>query len=287
MAALIDQSREAETREQTLHRFVRERRLRLAPELCFLGESPRLPIRIGKPVTQEEVAEHLEISRGWYSRFEAGAAAGFSIALLGRLCDLLLLSATERADLMQLATPALAPIISRDSDALYEAIRDVRKSVKRLWNATSEGEILQRAGEEARRMLPHPELIWVQRDFRDEAQFPHPEWKAAARFAEAKADTVSRLTPDQMARLVAVWERIPVGSILPFEAYPRDIVRLTNLTLREYGFVLESLPLMAAHIQGCGLSGGLISWSTQPQDVTRLERAVLSALADFASLALR
>ena len=89
--------------------------MRLGPESRFLGESQRLPIRVGKRVTQEEIAEHLGVSRGWYARFEAGAPAGFSISLLNRLADLLRLSGPERAELMRLAKPALAPVVSPNS----------------------------------------------------------------------------------------------------------------------------------------------------------------------------
>jgi hypothetical protein len=59
-----DPSEGDDGREEALHRFVRERRMRLAPESPFLGKRPRLPIRVGKRVTQEELAEHLEISQG-------------------------------------------------------------------------------------------------------------------------------------------------------------------------------------------------------------------------------
>ena len=69
----VVESEGTEARKEGLHRFVRERRLRLAPESPVLGGSPRYPTRIGKFVTQEELAEHLGISRGWYSRFEVGA----------------------------------------------------------------------------------------------------------------------------------------------------------------------------------------------------------------------
>jgi transcriptional regulator with XRE-family HTH domain len=110
-----------------LHRFVRERRIRLAPDSHFLGERPRLPSLVGKPVTQEELAYHLGISRGGYSRFETGTAAGFSISLLSRLGDLLQLSAPERAELVRLARPELAPVVSRDSTDLYEALGVVRR----------------------------------------------------------------------------------------------------------------------------------------------------------------
>lgn len=110
-AADLD-SRNAESREDALHRFVRERRQRIAPESQFLGESPRFPTRIGKAVTQEELADHLGISRQWYARFENGAAAGFSTQLLSRLSDLLLLSASERAEFVRLAMPELTYLVS-------------------------------------------------------------------------------------------------------------------------------------------------------------------------------
>lgn len=47
-------------RKEALHRFVREWRLRLAPESQVLGGRPRLPARVR--VTLEELAEHLGIS---------------------------------------------------------------------------------------------------------------------------------------------------------------------------------------------------------------------------------
>jgi transcriptional regulator with XRE-family HTH domain len=288
MHDLTDPSRGAEAREETLRRFVRERRLRIAPESHFLGESPRLPIRIGKRVTQEELAEHLGISRNWYLRFEAGAWPRFSTQLLSRLCDVLLLSLAERAELMRLAIPELAPVVSGDSSALYEAMREVRQAVKRLWTATSEAEIFHLAGEEARHLLPDSELIWVQRGLqvaRDEALlFQHPEGNAAARLHEARADALRRFTPEQFARVDALVSRSAAGDIQPFEAYPRDIAQVIGLVLREHGIDWNSL--VAAHIRGSSsvLVGGL---STRPHDVTALQRAVLSAIADFASLALR
>jgi transcriptional regulator with XRE-family HTH domain len=124
-ATVVD-SEEAEAREEALHRFVRERRTRLAPESHFLGESPRFPTRIGKRVTQEELADHLGISRQWYARFEGGAAAGFSTPLLTRLCDLLLLSAAERAEFVRLAMPELVDLVRKDIEE-----RDARERAKR------------------------------------------------------------------------------------------------------------------------------------------------------------
>jgi transcriptional regulator with XRE-family HTH domain len=288
MVDLIDRSREADAREETLRRFVRERRLRLAPESRFVGESPRLRTRIGKRVTQEELAEHLGISRNWYTRFEAGAPARFSTQLLSRLGDVLLLSLPERAELMRLAMPELAPVVSANSSALYEAMRDLRRTVKRFWTASSEAEIFQLAGEETRRVLPDSELICVQRGLqfaRDDAlPFQHPEGNSAARLHEVRADLLRRFTPEQLARVDALIEGTAAGDIQAVEAYPRDIARVIGLVVREHGIDLNSV--VAAHIRASSsvLVGGL---STRPHNVTELQRAVLSAIADFASLALR
>lgn len=110
----------SEARKEALHRFVRERRMRLAPDSLFLGESRRFPTRIGKVVTQEELAEHLGISRQWYARFEGGAPAGFSTQLLSRLSDLLMLSASERAEFVRLAMPELVHLVRTGVGRSYE-----------------------------------------------------------------------------------------------------------------------------------------------------------------------
>jgi transcriptional regulator with XRE-family HTH domain len=277
----------AEGCEEALHRFVRERRLRLAPESLFLGERRRLPNRIGKPVTQEELAEHLGITRGWYARFEAGAATAFSIALLNRLGDVLLLSAPERAELIRLAMPKLSPVIARDSTDLYEALGAMRRAVKRLWSASSEGEILHIAGEEARRLVRCFELIFARRIVTvREVQLPQPGGNsAAARLARARNSAICRFTPEQLARLDAFWQCAPPGALLSIDAYPPDILRVIRLALREHG--IDWNLKLAAPIHGSRGSAYVGGQSTRPHDVSELDRTLLSSIADFASLALR
>jgi transcriptional regulator with XRE-family HTH domain len=260
--------------------------MRLAPESRFLGKHPRLPIRVGKRVTQEELAEYLEISRGWYARFEAGAPAEFSIRLLSRLADMLLLSAPERAELVRLAMPESAPVVPRDSTNLYEALGVVRRAVNRLWRATSEDEILFVAGEEARQLLPFFELIFARRVVaREEAQFLQPGGNSAARLAEARTCGLRRATPQQSARVDALWQRTAGGDMLPIEAYPAESLRLYRLALHEHGIDWSSP--VAAHIRGSSGAALVGGDSTRPHDVTELDRTMLSTIADFASLALQ
>jgi transcriptional regulator with XRE-family HTH domain len=260
--------------------------MRLAPDSQFLGEHLRFPNRVGKRVTQEELAEHLGISRGWYARFEAGAPAGFSIALLNRLGDLLLFSAAERAELVRLALPELVPVVPRDSSNLYDALGTVRRAVKRLWKATSEYEVLYVAGEEARQLVPSFELIFARRiGVREEAQFPKPGRNSAARYAEARACALRRFTPEQLARRDALWQRTPAGVLLPIDAYPPDLLRLFRRALHEHG--IDSYSPIAMQMRGSSGSGLVGGTSMRPHDVTELEHTMLSTIADFASLALQ
>jgi transcriptional regulator with XRE-family HTH domain len=243
-------------------------------------------MRVGKRVTQEEVAEHLEISRGWYARFEAGAPTGFSITLLRRLSDMLLLSAADRAELVRLATPKLASVVAQGSTNLCEALGGVRRAVKRLWRATSEREILYVAGEEARQLLPGFELIFARRVVAPkEAQFPQPGKNSAARLADARAEGLRRLTPEHFARLGAFWQCIPAGALVPIDAYPPDILRLVRRSHDEHGTDLYSP--VGAHIRGPSGSAYVGGTSTRPHEVTELEGSMLSMIADFASLALQ
>jgi hypothetical protein len=137
-------------------------------------------------------------------------------------------------------------------------------------------------------VLPDSELIWVQRGLqvaRDDAlPFQHPGGNAATRLHEVRADLVRRFTPEQLAKADALVDSTAAGDLQPWEAFPHDIARVVSLVLREHGIDLDSV--VAAHIRGPSsvLVGGL---STRPHEVTDLQRALLSAIADFASVALR
>jgi transcriptional regulator with XRE-family HTH domain len=92
---------------QDLRTFLKQHRLRIHPETTVLGTSKRLPTRHGRPVTQEEIAECIGVSRVWYAMLESRADVRTSPALLDRLASALMLTAEERASLFNLALPAL------------------------------------------------------------------------------------------------------------------------------------------------------------------------------------
>jgi DNA-binding XRE family transcriptional regulator len=88
--------------------FLKLHRRRIPPDTGSLGSWERLPIRRGRPVTQEEIAEAVGVSRNWYRRLESGEAVRASTKLLDRLAKVLAFTPEERAELFVLGIPEIA-----------------------------------------------------------------------------------------------------------------------------------------------------------------------------------
>lgn len=94
--------------QSNLGSFLRTLRQRVPPETATLGSWKRLPVRCGRPVTQEEIAEIVGVSRNWYSRLESGEAVRTSVQLIDRLARAFASTPAERTTLFHLAIPELA-----------------------------------------------------------------------------------------------------------------------------------------------------------------------------------
>ena len=90
-----------------LQSVLRHFRVRIDPRERALGPLERPLSRRGKPVTQEELAEYIGVSRYWYGMLESKSPTRVSIFLLDRLATILMLSSAERALLYALALPEL------------------------------------------------------------------------------------------------------------------------------------------------------------------------------------
>jgi transcriptional regulator with XRE-family HTH domain len=91
-----------------LGEFLRILRRRLDEHVTALGPFKRLPSKIGRRITQEEIAEVVGVSRGWYRMLEANGASRTTPRLLVRISNALMLSGVEQAHLFHLAFPELA-----------------------------------------------------------------------------------------------------------------------------------------------------------------------------------
>jgi DNA-binding XRE family transcriptional regulator len=87
--------------------FLKTSRSRIPPEKPTLGSWDRLPIRRGRRVTQEEIAEAVGVSRSWYRRLERGSVRA-SARLLDRLANAFDFSPEDRMKLFALGIPELA-----------------------------------------------------------------------------------------------------------------------------------------------------------------------------------
>jgi DNA-binding XRE family transcriptional regulator len=90
--------------------FLIHLRRRIDPATKTLGNYERLKSRRGRPVTQEELAEAIGVSRGWYARLESGQPVQPSVSMLHRVAEALKATHGERAVLFRLAIPALQSV---------------------------------------------------------------------------------------------------------------------------------------------------------------------------------
>jgi DNA-binding XRE family transcriptional regulator len=88
--------------------FLKTRRQSIPPDSTTLGPWERLPVRRGRRVTQEEIAEAVGISRNWYRRLESGDAPRASVKLLVRIAKAFQFTPEERTNLFVLGIPEFA-----------------------------------------------------------------------------------------------------------------------------------------------------------------------------------
>jgi transcriptional regulator with XRE-family HTH domain len=146
--------------ENCVGSLLRRCRLRIAPGRPSLGPHLRLPLRIGRTVSQEEVAEAVGISREWYARMERGRSARPSNTTLSALADALMMTAAERATLFQNGAPELrSAFAAQTSTAVLDAIGALRRLVRGLRTATTQAEALSGVREYARTQVSPETLV--------------------------------------------------------------------------------------------------------------------------------
>jgi transcriptional regulator with XRE-family HTH domain len=98
-------------RRRRLAAFLLQRRQSVDPRATRVGTYQRRENRIGRPFTQEEVAEALDVSRQWYAALEMGSSIRPSAALLERIAFLFELADDERVMLFRLAIREFLPSV--------------------------------------------------------------------------------------------------------------------------------------------------------------------------------
>lgn len=104
---------------------MKQQRQSIPPEAVVIGEYKRLRQRIGRPVTQEEVAEAIGVSREWYCRLENGKYTDATPELVKKIASALHDRRTARR--VQWAI----------DDGATANLADVRRYVKRISSAST------------------------------------------------------------------------------------------------------------------------------------------------------
>jgi transcriptional regulator with XRE-family HTH domain len=250
----------------------------------------RLPMRVGKAVTQEEVAEAVGISRQWYAVLEGDHRVRVSATVLGRIADALMMDTAERASLFELAIPEIRSASLTDrSAAVLDALEPVRRFTRALWAATTEAEALALVREHAMAQLV-PDVVATS------ARLDEGGWEYAATY---DADEPKRRN-QFLALLRERWGPAIIDDLYCYTllAQPGDLVTRTELDawFPERAAMLRpavdaagrsDVSVAMANIRSAhGFLARLLTFHKTGHEYSTIERAHLSTLADLTSLAL-
>jgi transcriptional regulator with XRE-family HTH domain len=277
--------------QMTLGAFLRIHRLRIPPETSALGLSNRLPSRRGRRVTQEELAEEVDVSRGWYRMLESGARVRTSMQLLERLSDALMLTYDERIRLFALAMPEMRRAgLRAEASAVLEAFSSLRRIARRLWSATTELEALTIVSEDGALRFDRPDVVLVT------ARAAPGLWTLPVVLANTDgirrtetllSECASALGPSQVDDLMSYGfinepGKVGVRSELPYEESVDEPFRRALEQVK-----WPDLGVMFSHIRTRhGFAAQFTVMHSDGRDYSETDRATLSVLASLTSLAL-
>jgi transcriptional regulator with XRE-family HTH domain len=267
---------------------LRERRLKLDPNIRFLGGRERPAVRWGKRVTQEEMAEALEVSRVWYGALESGSRARTSTSLLDRLASVLMLDGDERSELFGMALPELKPMaLQTQSKEALGGFRILRSTAKRLWSATTDVEALVIATEQLAGIFRDAHLVFYSRRIRVGTwEWPYIVDRGLGdNNRQAFEAITSGKTPaevDDVVQYPLLWKP---GDLATSEDYPADVRNDHKRIFGEPTLDLDSF-LHARVRSRSGIVAGLQVKHRGSYSYTSEVRTIIATLADLASLAL-
>lgn len=273
--------------------FLKEHRRLLPREATALGPYPRLPIRRGKFVTQEEIAEAIGVSRVWYAMLESGAALRASRKLLARLASALSLSDEGREMLFQLALPDLS--VSGSSlgtlKDLSSSIAPLRKTAHHVWSATSEFEVLVAIVEGVGALFADADFVGAFTRVKP-GQWDYPviigagQWQG--RLTDLRDELYDGLRPAQIDESMLHGVLTEPGQVGTRHELHRNLTVKPRIdrAFRSVGF--ESADFLKAHVKSREGFGATIfaNYVAGDKAFSELDRSLLGALADLGSVAL-
>jgi transcriptional regulator with XRE-family HTH domain len=257
-----------------------------------LGQILRRPRRIGRPVTQEELAEAAGISGRWYAMMESNnRARHISSSVLSRVAQTLMLDAGERASLYALSVPEFElRAVDRKAQAILDAFGSLRPVMKRLWSATNEIDGLRAVTEYSAKLLDGPDLVvfcerqdvgnWDLTILRSNAD-------AASRCETILSSCGSALTPAQVDDLMSFGLVNEPGQVAVRSElrYSQQIEKPFREALTQVRWT--NMDVLISHVRTRrGFEGQLSVVHSNGRLYSESERAIFGTLTTLVSLAL-
>jgi transcriptional regulator with XRE-family HTH domain len=272
-----------------LNVFLRGRRQRIDPQLRMLGNYERLPVRRGRPVTQEEMAEAVGLSRVWYSLLESGSTIRTSTKVLERIAGVLMLDAPDRTRLFHLGLPELGPVeVGAESTSVLESFAVVRAAMKRLWSATTEVEALETVAEHVAGIVTDADLVFYVRRLREgEWEWPYVlDRGMGARNREAFASATARMTPAEVDEFLFYPQLSRAGEVGTPDVYTASAVRNAYHDIFCDPTVNLGSLLHARVRSRNDFIGGFTVKHLGKHEYSAEQRAIMGTLAELTSVAL-
>jgi transcriptional regulator with XRE-family HTH domain len=280
-----------ESNPEKLASLLRVCRMRVPSEARWLGLSIRRSGRLGKPVTQEEVAEVVQVSREWYARLELGRVKRASPVLLGRLADALMMDHAERYALFASAIPELREFTFDEAKALALEMSSLRSLLRKLWSASSEGDMLSIILEDCINRFKGIDLAMCAR--RDAVgtwvhavppplQTTRESLSAVHRIITSEFDSLEIEEWNLCGALAQPGECCDATAVLRLSPIAKRVLA----TQKRSG--LDKLQVYAAHLRSShGFTANLaVALDPSRYSFSSLDSEVFGAVAEFASLAL-
>ncbi len=270
--------------------FLKSLRRRIDPEVRELGSHARLPARVGKRVTQAELAEAIGVSREWYAVLESAPSTRTSTGLLDRLADALAVTPEERALMFELAVPEVGRVRLRDDSlAVLEGFSRLRSLSKRLWAATSIDEALVTATEQISEWFDGAVLVHTSRRLRCGL------WECRAIDDKQDRTIASKLireledeilpSPEAVDGLNLYPRLVSAGDVGTPDLQPLPVQREVRAVFARRR--LSGFTFVKARVRSRGgLIAGFCVVHQLQHSYSASDRAVLGAFAELASLAL-
>ena len=270
--------------------FLKGLRRRLDPATRMLGEHERLSSRRGKAVSQEELAEAVGVSRGWYGLLESGAPIRPSVSMLTRLASALNATPEERSTLIQLAIPALQTGFADPTKESFQSLSFVRGVLSCLRAANSENEAITAAAEHIATWFTDAALV-VPAKRLDDGRW---EWWLAVDRGPGSTwskciEEINRSTSSQQFDEFWSGQSLGLASEIVDDSMLNGFApELRSITVKAYKrHNLSATSFLRAHITArSGMTGCIQVGHQAGRTYSDLDRAVLAAIADLTSLAL-